>query len=90
MTLRPFKALRPVALALVLGGLAATVPADTAFAGSSWLFWQHHAGPVIYRPVVTPRTYYFVPESAHPRVAHSHQPVRQPCRDAHGRARPCR
>lgn len=78
------------ACTLLLGCLLAAAPAGSAAAGSSWPFWQHHAGPVIYRPVVSPRTYYFVPEAAHPRVANSHQPVRSPCRDAHGRTGPCR
>lgn len=81
---------RQAALALTIGCIAAAAPAGEAAAGSSWLFWQHHAGPVIYRPVVTPRTYYFIPEAAHPRIAHSHQPVRHLCRDSHGRTRPCR
>lgn len=82
--------LRPAALALALGCIATAGWSGNASAGSSWLFWQHHAGPVIYRPVVTPRTYYFIPEAAHPRVANSHQPVRHPCRDGHGRPRACR
>jgi hypothetical protein len=45
-------------VAAVISSAALPVPAA---AGSSWGGWFAADRPVIYRPIVTPRTYYFAP-----------------------------
>lgn len=57
----------PVMVRLARLRLAAAVsaailtPAAPAFASSFWSGWLIEERPVLYRPVVTPQTYYFVP-----------------------------
>ncbi|MGU9979456.1 hypothetical protein ACJ4V0_05375 [Phreatobacter sp. HK31-P] len=39
-------------------------PSGEALATPFWFGWAGHDRPVIYRPIVTPRTYYFAPAGA--------------------------
>jgi len=51
-------------------------PAGEAGATPFWFGWAGHDRPVVYSPVVTPRTYYFQPAEtvrivpSHPRYRH--------------------
>ncbi len=53
---------RPACLRLAAAvGAVLVVPAAPAFASSVWGPWHVEERPVIYRPIVTPQTYYFAP-----------------------------
>ncbi|KAF0121153.1 MAG: hypothetical protein FD152_3933 [Xanthobacteraceae bacterium] len=52
---RSVPALAAAALIIVMA------PSDGAQATPFWFGWAGHERPVVYRPVVTPRTYYFQP-----------------------------
>ena len=41
--------------------LAAMIPASEASATPFWFGWFGHDKPVVYRPIVTPETFYFQP-----------------------------
>lgn len=47
--------------------LTLALPMGEAVATPFWSGWFGHAGPVVYRPVVTPETFYFQP-APHGRV----------------------
>ncbi len=56
--------------------MSVLVPSGEAQATPFWFGWGGHDRPVVYRPVVTPRTYYFQPAEtarivpSHPRYRH--------------------
>jgi len=52
----------PIVHALAAAALMTVlVPSGEALATPFWFGWAGHDRPVVYRPVVTPRTYYFQP-----------------------------
>lgn len=71
---RTVPALAAAALMTVLA------PSGEAQATPFWFGWGGHDRPVVYRPVVTPRTYYFQPAEtvrivpSHPRHRHHRGP----------------
>lgn len=60
--------------------MAVLAPSGDAQATPFWFGWAGHDRPVVYRPVVTPRTTYFQPAEtvrivpAHPRHRHHRGP----------------
>ncbi|MBY0363515.1 MAG: hypothetical protein K2X45_16540 [Phreatobacter sp.] len=61
MSRRP---LSPITLALTIGALVTLLaPTAPAAANPFWTGWFNTERPVVYRPIVTPRTSYFAPAS---------------------------
>lgn len=57
--------------------MALLLPAAPAAATPFWAGWFGQDRPVVYRPIVTPKTYYFAPAGTaevlpHPHHRHSH------------------
>ncbi|AVO47127.1 hypothetical protein [Phreatobacter cathodiphilus] len=51
----------PIPFALAIGAIALLAPATPVQASAFWGGWFTGDRPVVYRPIVTPRTYYFAP-----------------------------
>ena len=71
----------PIVPALAAAALMTVLaPSGEAQATPFWFGWGGHDRPVVYRPVVTPRTYYFQPAETvrivptHPRHRHHRGP----------------
>lgn len=78
----PTISLRAFAAAAVIS-CAAPMPAA---ASPFWTGWFASERPVVYRPIVTPRTYYFAPADrgeAAPAPRHRHHHGRHPHRRPH-------
>ena len=67
--------------------LAVMIPAPEAAATPFWFGWFGHDRPVIYRPIVTPETYYFQPAPTVVEVLPSHPRRRHHARHCHGHHR---
>lgn len=70
------------AAALMSLALPASAGASTPF----WFSWFGHDRPVVYRPLVTPETFYFQPAPA-PHAAQERHPRARICRPARHRCR---
>jgi hypothetical protein len=72
--------------------LAVVLPVSEAAATPFWFGWFAHDRPVVYRPIVTPETYYFQPMPA-PEVLPYHRhsrPYVRHCRGPHRHHPHCR